>query len=287
MTAFDAVARTSLLTAALRSRESSAANRLYEDPYARLLCGAEGQALVDRIQQVTSRDRVCDDGRRIPDTVDYNAIRTRFLDDWLRAALTETGHEQVVIAAAGMDTRAYRLAWPHPVTVYEIDREPVLAHKSGRLAGHTPAVARREVPADLVADDWRAALTAAGFDRTRPAVWLVEGLFYYLPPTAAHRLLAELSAFCAPESRLAADLVNTLALDAPSTRELMALYADWGSPWLFGCDEPELAFAAHGFSVAAVQPGEPGADFGRWSDSVTPRDVPGVPRVFYVHGKKV
>ncbi|MFC7617222.1 class I SAM-dependent methyltransferase [Actinokineospora soli] len=286
MTAFDAVARTSLLTAALRSRESAAANRLYDDPYAHLLCGREGHALLDRVQAATTRDDVCDDGRRVPDTVDYNAIRTRFLDDWLRAQVADSWYSQVVIAAAGMDTRAYRLDWPRPVTVYEIDRAPVLAHKAERLAGHTPRAERREVPADLVTDDWRAALTDAGFDPAEPAVWLFEGLFYYLPPVAAHRLIAQLAGFCAPDSRVAADVVNRDALDAPSTRALMSLYAEWGSPWLFGCDEPEAAFAAHGFAVAAVQPGEPGADYGRWTDDVTPRGVPGVPRVFYVHGRR-
>lgn len=288
---FDAVARTSLLTAAIRSQETTQPHRLYEDPYASTLCGTEGLALLDQIEQITSANRAAAyaDGRKLPSTLDYNAIRTRFLDDWLTGSLVETGFDQVVIAAAGMDTRSYRLRWPHPVTVYEIDRAAVLDFKQDRLAGHSPAagVTRRLVRADLMDDDWRTALVAAGFDAARPAAWMVEGLLYYLPDAGVHGFLAQLRDFCVAGSRVAADLVNEIALDAPSTRQLMALYAEWGSPWLSGSSEPEKLFEWYGFDVVAVQPGEPGAHYGRWSDSVAARDVPGIPRVFYVHGSRV
>jgi methyltransferase (TIGR00027 family) len=289
--AFDAVARTSLLTAAIRGRESTQPHRLYEDPYASTLCGAEGLALLEQIEAITGANRgaAYTDGRKLPSTLDYNAIRTRFLDDWLLGTLARTGFDQVVIAAAGMDTRPYRLTWPHPLTVYEIDRAAVLDFKQSRLAGNDPApgITRRLVHADLVADDWRVALLAAGFDATKPAAWIVEGLLYYLPPECVERLLAQLRDFCAVDSRVAADLVNDIALNAPSTRQLMALYAEWGSPWLSGSSEPERLFERYGFDVTAVQPGEPGADYGRWPDPVAARDVPGIPRVFYVHGRRV
>lgn len=290
LSGFDAVARTSLLTAALRARESARTDRLYDDPYAGPLAGDLGAALFDEVVTMTQANRgtVAPDGRKLPNTLDYNAIRTRFIDDWLTSTLASGEFSQVVIAAAGMDTRTYRLSWPHPVDLYEIDRPAVLAVKADALAGRAPAagVRRHTVGADLVTDDWRAALTAAGFDPARPAVWVLEGVLYYLPPDAARGVLAGLGEFCRPGSPLICDLVNETALSAPSTRRLLALFSQWGSPWLFGSDQPEQLLGSYGFTVTATQPGEPGADYGRWHDTVISRDVPGIPRVFYVHGKR-
>ncbi|MFE0027912.1 SAM-dependent methyltransferase [Amycolatopsis sp. NPDC059021] len=286
---FDAVARTALLTTALRTRETARLDRLYADPYAEALAGAVGRNLFDEVARITGAHRptVAPDGRKLPNTFDYNAIRTRFFDDWLATRLAE-GHDQVVIGAAGMDTRAYRLTWPRAVTVYEVDRPAVLGYKRAALAGVELAgnVERKLVGADLAADGWRPALAAAGFDFGRSSVWLLEGLLYYLDGDAVRRLLAGLGEACAPGTHLACDLVNEVALSAPSTRPLLRLFADWGSPWLFGSDEPERMFASYGFDVAAVQPGERGAHYGRWQDTVIARDVPGVPRVFYVHGRR-
>jgi methyltransferase (TIGR00027 family) len=287
---FDPVARTALLTTALRGMESARPDRLYNDPYAGALAGVTGQALFDEVARTTlaNRGAVAPDSPKLPSTFDYNAIRTRFLDDWLTTTLAEGGFDQVVIAAAGMDTRAYRLAWPHPVQVFEIDRAAVLDLKEAALAGHPPSdgVTRHLVRADLVVDDWQAELASAGFDRDRPAVWLLEGLFYYLSDPEVHTLLAELQELCLPGSPVACDLVNQVALTAPAARPLLGLFSAWGSPWVSGADEPEQLMAAHGFEVTAVQPGEPGADYGRWRDPVIPRHVAGIPRVFYVYGRR-
>jgi methyltransferase (TIGR00027 family) len=287
---FDAVARTALLTAALRAKESTRPDRLYDDPFAEPLAGEFGAALFDEVAGMTKANRgaVAPDGRRLPNTLDYNAIRTRFIDDWLVATLAAGGYDQVVIAAAGMDTRAFRLTWPHPVDVYELDRPATLDLKEGALDGCAPAagVRRHLMRTDLVTDDWRAELIAAGFDPSRPAVWVLEGVLYYLAEDAARGLLRQLGTFCRPGSPLICDLVNDAALHAPSTQKLLAVFNRWGSPWLFGSDTPEQLLGSYGFDVTAVQPGEPGADYGRWHDSVVARDVPGIPRVFYIHGSR-
>jgi methyltransferase (TIGR00027 family) len=287
---FDAVAKTALLTAALRAWESTRPDRLYEDPYAELLAGELGSTLFREVAGMTQANRgtVAPDGRKLPSTLDYNAIRTRFIDDWLGATLIQGGFDQVVIAAAGMDTRAYRLAWPHPVDVYDIDRPVVLDLKEAALTEYEPAanVSRHAVRADMVTDDWRAELVSAGFDQARTAVWLLEGVLYYVTESTARGLLAQLAEFCVPGSALICDLVNEVALHAPSTSKLLALFRRWGSPWVFGSDDPEQLLGSYGFAVTAVQPGEPGADYGRWHDSVISRDVPGIPRVFYVHGRR-
>ncbi|MFE0419504.1 class I SAM-dependent methyltransferase [Streptomyces tendae] len=277
------VERTALLTAALRAAETSRADRLFDDPYAGLLAGDTGFGLLRQIREATFPPG---EERSAPSTPDYNAIRTRFLDEWLHDAAREDDAPQIVLAPAGMDSRAYRMEWPAGTRYFELDRPAVLAHKAERLASERPRVDRRAVALDLTSPAWEEELLSAGYDPARPSVWLLEGLLYYVGERDAHRLLGRVAALMAPGSRIAADLVNDAALVLPDVQVLLKVFADWGCPWVFGTDEPEALFGAHGLRVAAVQPGDPGADYGRWPDPVPPRSVPGVQRVFFVHGRK-
>ncbi|MFJ9693246.1 class I SAM-dependent methyltransferase [Kitasatospora sp. NPDC101183] len=282
-TPLDAVERTALLTAALRAAETRRADRLYEDPHAAGLAGEIGPDLLAEVRLATfppGRERT------LPSTPDYNAIRTRFFDDLLQEAAADPGTTQIVLAPAGMDSRAYRLDWPERVRWFEVDRPAVLAYKAERLGAARPRADHRRVAVDLTAPDWEARLEAAGYDPAVPSTWLLEGLLYYVPEADAHRVLERVAAVSAPGSRIAADLVNAAALTLPHMRGLLDVFAGWGCPWLFGTDEPEELFARYGFDVRAAQPGEPGADFGRWPDPVPPRGERGVRRVFFVHGRR-
>ena len=99
------------------------------------------------------------------------------------------GVRQIVILAAGLDSRAYRLAWPDGTVVFELDQPQVLEFKREVLtgSGDAPTAERREVAVDL-RDDWPAACGESGFDPSRPSAWLAEGLLVYLPAAAQERL---------------------------------------------------------------------------------------------------
>lgn len=279
----DAVERTALLTAALRAAETRREDHLYEDPYAASLAGEIGSELLAEIRTATfppGRERT------LPSTPDYNAIRTRFFDDYLQQAARDPQTIQIVLAPAGMDSRAYRLDWPDRVRWFEVDRLAVLAYKEERLGDTRPRTDHRKVAVDLTSPDWEGDLQAAGYDPAIPSTWLLEGLLYYIPEADSHRILQRVAAISAPGSRIAADIVNTAALTLPHMRGLLDVFEGWGCPWLFGTDEPEALFDAYGYTVQATQPGEKGADFGRWPDPVPPRDVRDVRRVFFVHGRR-
>jgi len=128
----------------------------------------------------------------------YVALRARFFDD----VLTGTSAPQIVILAAGLDARAFRLDLTGR-DVYEVDQPRVLAFKQDVLdgLGATPTGGRHPVGVDL-RDDWPAALEAAGFDRARPSVWIAEGLLPYLPAQAEERLFDLMHPRCAPGSRI-------------------------------------------------------------------------------------
>ena len=192
---------------------------------------------------------------------------------------------QVVFVAAGFDTRAFRLPWPAEVTLWELDRPALLALKAQILgaAGAAPACDRRALGVDLVRDDWTGRLCAAGFDAAAPSAWLAEGLFQYLEEAAVEQILAAMASLAAPGSRLGADFLSDDFLTSPWTAEYLRMLEQRGTPWRFGTNEPEALLARHRWRVEAVtQPGEGGAHFSRWPWPVAPRDVPGLPRSFFV-----
>lgn len=279
----DAVERTALLTAALRAAETRRPDRLYNDPYAAALAGDIGPKLLAEVVEATfptGRDRT------LPSTPDYNAIRTRFFDDYLAEAARDAKMTQIVLAPCGMDSRAYRMEWPAQLRWFAVDRPAVLAYKESRLPDVQPRVDQRSVAVDLTDPDWESKLIGAGYDPALPSTWLLEGLLYYIPEPAGRLMLQRVAAITAPGSRIAADIVNAAALTLPNMRGLLDIFARWGCPWLFGTDEPEALFESCGFAVHAAQPGDEGADFGRWPDPVPPRSERNVRRVFFVHGNR-
>ncbi len=113
---------------------------------------------------------------------------------------------QMVIPAAGLDSRAYRLAWPNGTVVFELDQPQVLAFKRDVLArgDEAPTAERREIAVDL-RDDWPHALLQSGFDPSAPSAWLAEGLLVYLPAAAQQHLFAGIDALAAAGSHVAVE----------------------------------------------------------------------------------
>ncbi|OMC43808.1 class I SAM-dependent methyltransferase [Mycobacterium sp. IS-1264] len=198
------VGATALGVAASRAVETAGPNPLIRDDFARVLVSSAGPAwerLADAELAWLDDDPHARRAHRLG--IDYQAVRTHFFDEYFADAVS-AGIRQVVILAAGLDSRAYRLDWPADTAVYEIDQPQVLEYKTAILQRHgaVPAASRRPVPVDL-RDDWPAALTAAGFDRAQPTAWLAEGLLPYLPGDAQDRLFEMFTALSAPGSQVA------------------------------------------------------------------------------------
>ncbi|KAA2259413.1 SAM-dependent methyltransferase [Solihabitans fulvus] len=181
------VGATALAVAGFRALESERADRLFEDPFAADFVAAIGGTVALEPKWVGLAHHV--------------SIRTRFFDDQLLEA-AEAGCRQVVLLAAGLDTRALRLAWPDGTTVFELDLPDVLAFKERVLAGRPPRCDRRTVVADL-REDWPAALVAAGLRVDEPIAWLAEGILVYLTGDEVERLIGALRGVSPMGSRLA------------------------------------------------------------------------------------
>lgn len=193
--ALNDVSRTALAVAMVRARESARPHPLFDDPYAAAFLTAAGA------DASTEPDPASDS--LAAGLTWHVLIRTRFYDDCLLAAC-EDDVRQVVLIAAGLDTRAFRLPWPAGVRVFELDLPPMLAFKD-RVLGAADAVPRCErfaLPADMARDDWPARLVEAGLDPDAPTAWLVEGLLIYLSADEVAGLLGGVGSLSAPGSRL-------------------------------------------------------------------------------------
>ncbi|HET7073763.1 MAG TPA: class I SAM-dependent methyltransferase [Mycobacterium sp.] len=200
------VGATALGVAASRAVETAGPNPLIRDDFAQILVSSAGPAWARLTDSELAWLDGDEHGQRVHRLgIAYQAVRTHFFDEYFADAVG-AGIRQVVILAAGLDSRAYRLSWPAGTAVYEIDQPKVLEYKTGILESHgaVPTADRRPVPVDL-RHDWPAALTAAGFDRTQPTAWLAEGLLPYLPSDAQDRLFEMFTALSAPGSRVAVE----------------------------------------------------------------------------------
>lgn len=271
-TGLNGVARTALLVAAIRARETRREDPLFVDPYADKLAGSPGREFLEAALQTSGEQS----------TVQI-VVRTRFWDEAL--VRTTRAVRQVVVVAAGMDARAYRLDWPEDVTVYELDQPAVIEAKSRLLSGDTPCARRVAVGVDL-ADDWPSALTSAGFDPDEPAVWLMEGLLQYLDEAAVRALFLRVDGLSAPGSVLLYEVVGATLLSSSFMAPVLESMAAQGSPWLFGSDTPEELAERHGWSAVVTDIAVPGNAWGRWFAPAVPMHVAGVPRGYFVEAVK-
>lgn len=267
------VGLTSLWVAAMRAVESEREDGLFKDPFARDLAGERGFEVLRAMDPGGGPPR--------PPTI---VVRTRFIDDHVSRALVD-GVRQVAILAAGMDSRAYRLAWPAGTVVFEVDQDAVLAYKNEKLARAEPRCDRRAIAIDL-AEQWPAAITARGFDPHARTLWLVEGLLPYLREHEVAALFARIDALSTAGSIALFDCIGRSVLESPYLRPMLAAVAELGAPWQFGSEQPESLLAPLGWDVRAHDIAVVGNAHARWPFPPMPRGTPGVPQSFLVEATK-
>lgn len=189
------VSDTAATIARIRAAEAElpAGERLFHDPYASLF--------VDGDAEVDARFGT------IPYLRESVRLRTRLIDDFVRAALAR-GVKQVVVLGVGFDCRAQRLPEiaAAGATVFEVDLAAQLARKADRLArAHVAPVAWvRAVPCDFTAEAFDATLrrdlVGAGLRCSEPIAFLWEGVVGYLDDAPVDRTLRFIAELGAPGS---------------------------------------------------------------------------------------
>ncbi|HTZ12344.1 MAG TPA: class I SAM-dependent methyltransferase [Mycobacterium sp.] len=214
----ESVGATALGVAAARAADSESDDPLISDPFARIFLDTAGDGVWNWFGAPDLPAEVIEVDPTLPvrqqSMVSYFASRTKFFDTFFLNA-TNAGIHQVVILAAGLDARCWRLPWPDGTTVFELDQPRVLDFKASTLHEHgfDPTCDRVAVPVDL-RQDWPKALQQAGFDASAPSVWSAEGLLMYLPASAQELLFARIQDLTASGSRVGIEALAPNFADA-------------------------------------------------------------------------
>jgi hypothetical protein len=77
-----------------------------------------------------------------------------------------------------------------------------------------------------------------------------------------------------------------VAVRAQESRRPDRLLARVGAPWAGTLDDPTGFLAGRWWQATLTQPGEPGADYGRWPFPVLAPGFPGAPRNCFVTARR-
>ena len=237
--------------AAIRAIEAKKpeAVRICDDPFAHLLIpGGIGFAISKWIITSGIYDRMA------PGAVPFIVVRERYIDDFLKARLSD-GLDQVVILGAGFDTRAYRIPGIEKTRVFEVDHPATQAVKLERLKkviDPLPAHVRF-VAVDFNTQTIGERLLASGYDERGKTLFIWQGVTYFLTREGVDSTLAFIAQHAGAGSTLIFDyFTNEMLNDTGSGYGKMIRRAAQlsGEEYLFGIDVGQIEpfLVARGFA---------------------------------------
>jgi len=182
--------------------------------------------------------------------------RVRYFDDFVRAAAGE-GMEQLVILGAGYDTRPYRiegLKGNANVKVFEVDHPETQSLKKEKIEKIFNRLPDNViyVPVDFESENIDQKLPGNGYDRSKKALFLMEGLVMYIPHKAVDEILSFIVNNSVRGSEVLFDYFLQSVVDGTSEtgKNMRDFAAEQGEPFLFGIEEgaAEAFLTKRGFS---------------------------------------
>jgi methyltransferase (TIGR00027 family) len=184
----------------------------------------------------------------------FIAVRTRFAEDALAAAV-ERGTRQLVVLGAGLDTFAYRSPFGETLRIFEVDHPDTQAWKRQRLADAGIPVPRwlTFAPVDFERKTLTAGLTAAGFDPLQQTFFTWLGVVPYLTAEATWSTLGFIAGLSGGAHVVFdySDPPDTLTPEMRAVFESRsARVAALGEPWVnfFSADALRVRLMELGFS---------------------------------------
>jgi methyltransferase (TIGR00027 family) len=161
--------------------ETARPDALFRDPYAQRLAGEQGEAIVDQMKR----------GRAMAWAM---IVRTAVFDELILRTVARDGVDLILNLAAGLDTRAWRLALPPTLRWVDVDLPDMLRYKTEMLQDERTACQYEAIPTDLTDSQARSTLfTRLGAEASRALV-VTEGLLVYLTPEQVSSLATDLYA---------------------------------------------------------------------------------------------
>jgi methyltransferase (TIGR00027 family) len=196
----------------------------------------------------------------LPGIVLHYALRKRAIEELARRALAD-GIAQVVVIGAGFDPLALRLARSVPaMPCFEIDHPATQAVKRRALVALAPLPATLHLlPGDLTQQTPASILAACpAFDRSRPTLFVAEGLLMYFTPAAVDTIVRAIRVTGGPGSRFVFTVMAPLAdgrIGFHGASSLLDRWLRWrGEPfrWALGRDALPGYLRARGFAPRAM-----------------------------------
>jgi len=246
--------RTALGVAIHRAvHQISEGGRVFADPFARPILGADADALIARRPAAEHRHM------RL-----FVAARSRFAQDRLAAAMAR-GVRQAVVLGAGLDTTALR----NPgLLTFEVDHPATQDWKRRQLGQMGLALPEglRFAPVDFEHQVISDGLAEAGFDAAMPAFFIWLGVVPYLTRDAIEATLAFVSSL--PGSEIVFDYSEPPENYPPRQRKYVLALAErvaaLGEPFQSHFEPPQIAavLKSSGFGeIEDLGPREIGARF--------------------------
>ena len=233
--------------------------RIADDPYGAIFTSATLAGLIEQaIAEAPPDDRALSLGNalrtvrhpvtRIPGLrswILYMQVRTRVIDDALRAFVAKGG-AQVLVLGAGYDCRALRMPELDDTRVFEVDHPATQKLKRATLERH--GIAHRGVTyvtwdfEERPVEDLPEHLTELGHDSSAPTFTIWEGVTMYLSEPAIDASLRAIAEWSGPGGELAMTYFarNRLAKPSLATRAIQAVVSTIGEPWRWGWAPDEL-----------------------------------------------
>jgi methyltransferase (TIGR00027 family) len=180
-------------------------------------------------------------GRFAPGAIEFITARERYIDDFLKACLSE-GLDQVVILGAGFDTRAYRIAGIEKLRVFEVDHPATQEVKLKRLRTVIDPLPDHVtfIPVDFNTQTLAERLPASGYDEQGKTLFIWQGVTMYLTAEGVDSTLAFIAHHSGPGSAVIFDYFTNEFLRGPLVKKIRRLMRMVGEEHLFGIDEGQL-----------------------------------------------
>jgi methyltransferase (TIGR00027 family) len=218
--------------------------RIFTDPLALKILGEDAHTVARWAEERSS-------GRRMRLFI---AVRTRFAEDALAAAI-ERGVQQLVVLGAGLDTYAYRGTFRDRLRIFEVDHPATQTWKRKRLEEAAIALPANLTfaPVDFERQSLADGLEAAGFDPALQTFFTWLGVVPYLTAEATWSTLGFIASL--PNGAHVvfdySDPPDSLPAEMRVSHEQRAAHvAELGEAWVnyFEADQLRAKLTALGFS---------------------------------------
>ncbi|MDD1691089.1 MAG: class I SAM-dependent methyltransferase [Methanoregula sp.] len=183
--------------------------------------------------------------RLVPGVRNSIIARVRYIDDLVNSSLGE-GLEQLVILGAGYDTRAYRIEGLKNVRIFEVDQPATQKRKVEKIKEIFGSLPRyvTYVSVDIGVEKLDQRLLESGYDRSLKTLFIMEGLFMYLPPGTVDETLSFIAHNSGRSSAVVFDYIPQSVVDGTceleAGRNWQKGVTDVGEPFLSGIKEGEI-----------------------------------------------